>query len=123
MGLEVLAVPEDLVVRAVRAVLVVPENLAVPAVLAALVVPEGPVVQAVLAASVVPENLAELVAPVVVLELVLVRVAAPLRTRLATAAHHRGQVAVARVEDLRAAAETTRAQAAAEAATAWAVAG
>ena len=121
--------PEDLVVRAVRAVLVVPENLVVQAVLAASVVREDP---AVLAALVVPENLAVLAALAVPAELAvrvapaaleLDRVAVPRRTKSAIAVHHLGQVAVARVEDLRAAAETTRAQAAAEAATAWAVAG
>src|SRR6476469_9169920 len=54
-------------------------------------------------------------------ELELVRVAVAQRTRLGTAAHRRGLVPVPkRVEDLAAAAETTREPAAIEAATAWA---
>jgi hypothetical protein len=47
-------------------------------------------------------------------------VAVPLRTKSVTAAHHRGLVPVPkRVEDLAAAAETTRVPVAAEAAKAW----
>ena len=68
----------------------------------------------------------ELVPAEVALGLVPVAAAAGLdqlgarrRTRSATAAHHHGQVPVPRVEDLRAAAETTREPAATEAAVAW----
>ena len=49
----------------------------------------------------------------------LVQVAVAPRTRSAIAAHHRGLVAVPRVEDSAAAAETTRAPAAVEAVRAW----
>jgi len=49
----------------------------------------------------------------------LVQVAVAPRTKWVTAAHHRGLVAVPRVEDLAAAAETTRDPAATEAAKAW----
>ena len=102
--LEALAGLEDQVVPAVRAALVVPENPVV------LVAPGDPVVRA---ASVVPES------PV---ELALAPGAVALRTKSATAAHHRGLVAVPRVEDSAAAAETTREPAATEAEKAWAVA-
>ena len=50
-------------------------------------------------------------------------VAVLVRTRSVIAAHHRDQVPVPRVEDLRAAAETMHAPAAAEAEKAWAAAG
>jgi hypothetical protein len=86
----------------------VPERPVVPVVLegpAAPVVPESPVVQE---DPVVPE---------------LDPVAVPLRIKSAIAARHRGLVPVPkRVEDLAAAAETTREQAATEVAAAWAVA-
>jgi hypothetical protein len=49
-------------------------------------------------------------------------VAVPPRTKPAIVAHHRGLVAVPRVEDSAAVAETTRAPAATEAAKAWEVA-
>ena len=49
----------------------------------------------------------------------LVQVAVAPRTKWVTAAHHRGLVAVPRVEDLAAAAETTRVPVAAEVGTAW----
>jgi hypothetical protein len=49
----------------------------------------------------------------------LVQVAVAPRTRSVIAAHHRGLVAVPRVEDSAAAAETTRAPAAVEAVRAW----
>jgi hypothetical protein len=137
------------VVPVVRAALAVPEDPVVPAVLAALVVPENPVVRAVLAVRVAlvelavqaaPVGLVNRVAPVglavrvapAALELVQVaavvqeldRVEAQRRIRSATAAHHRGQVPVPRVEDLAAeVVETTREPAAIEAATAWAAAG
>ena len=88
------------------------------------------------AAGPVPRRAAELELGQVVAELVLAPVAAALelsrveglglvqvavapRTKWVTAAHHRGLVAVPRVEDLAAAAETTRDPAATEAATAW----
>ena len=61
--------------------------------------------------------------PVAALELVLVQVAVPLRTKSVITPHHRGQVPVPRVEDSAAAAETTLAPAAAEVAEAWAAAG
>jgi hypothetical protein len=106
--LAALAAQEDLVVPAVRAALVVQENPVVPAAQAdpaAPVVPESPVVQE---DPVVPE---------------LDPVAVPLRIKSAIAARHRGLVPVPkRVEDLAAAAETTREQAATEVAAAWAVA-
>ena len=111
--------PEDLVVRAVRAVLVVREDPEVRVELAAQVVQVVSVALAALA------GLANRVASVVLGVRVApvarepVPVAVPLRTKSATAAHHRGQVAVARVEDLRAVAETTREPAAAGAAIAW----
>ena len=57
--------------------------------------------------------------PVAALELVLVQVAVALRTKSATAAHPHDLVPAPRVEDLAAAAETTREPAAAEAAVAW----
>jgi len=85
----------------------------------ALVVPENPVEPVAL---VVPENPAvpELeTGPVAALELVLVQVAVALRTKSATAAHPHDLVPAPRVEDLAAAAETTREPAAAEAAVAW----
>ena len=108
-----LAVRELEIVPAVRAALVVLESLAVRV---ASVVPEDPVVQAVLENPVVP---GPETAPAVG-ELELVRAAVAPRTRLGTAAHRRGLVPVPkRVEDLAAAAETTRDPAATEAATAW----
>ena len=82
----------------------------------------APVVRVVRVAPVVPENpvVPELeTAPVAALELVLVQVAVALRTKSATAAHPHDRVVARRVEDLAAAAETTREPAAAEAAVAW----
>jgi len=101
------------VVRVVRVAPAVPENQA------ELVVPENPVEPVAL---VVPENPAvpELeTGPVAALELVLVQLAVALRTKSATAAHPHDLVPAPRVEDLAAAAETTREPAAAEAAVAW----
>jgi hypothetical protein len=131
--LEALAVPEDLVVPAVRAALVVPEN---PAARVGLVVPGDPVGLAVpgdpvvLAALVVPESPAVLeLAPGEAQEPAIVQVAAELeldrvearrRVRSAIAVHHRDRVVARRVEDSAVAAETTREPAATEAATAWA---
>jgi hypothetical protein len=124
--LAALAAQEDLVVPAVRAALVVQENPVVPAAQAdpaAPVVPENPVVPVVLegpAAPVVPESPVVQEDPVVP---ELDPVAVPLRIKSAIAARHRGLVPVPkRVEDLAAAAETTREQAATEVAAAWAVA-
>jgi hypothetical protein len=124
--LAALAAQEDLVVPAVRAALVVQENPVVPAAQAdpaAPVVPESPVVPVVLegpAAPVVPESPVVQEDPVVP---ELDPVAVPLRIKSAIAARHRGLVPVPkRVEDLAAAAETTREQAATEVAAAWAVA-
>jgi hypothetical protein len=136
-----LVAQEDLVVPAVPAALVVQDNPVVPAAQAdpaAPVVPENPVVPVVLegpAALVVPENPVgqeDPVAPVVPESPVVQEdpvvpeldpVAVPLRIKSAIAARHRGLVPVPkRVEDLAAAAETTREQAATEVAAAWAVA-
>ena len=55
-------------------------------------------------------------------EQALVQAAVPLRTKSVIAPHHRGLVAVPRVEDLAAEVETTREPAAAEAVKAWEVA-
>jgi hypothetical protein len=78
-------------------------------------------------AQVAPER--ELVQVVAALEHVqeeaeqaLVQAAVPLRTKSVIAPHHRGLVAVPRVEDLAAEVETTREPAAAEAVIAWEVA-
>ena len=117
--LEALAVPEDLVVPAVLAALEEPEGPVVPAVRAALVVLANPVASVAL---VNREALAELVNQVAPAELEPVLVAVRVRTRSVIAAHHRDQVLVPRVEDLRAAAETMHAPAAAEAEKAWAAA-
>jgi hypothetical protein len=98
-------------------------------VLAEPVVQVGLAVRVVLAEPVVQVGLAvrgvseELVVPAGLAELALVPAAVPPKIKSATAAHHRGQVAVQRVEDLRAAAETTREPAAAEAGIAWVAAG
>ena len=100
-----LAVSEDLVVPAVRAALVVPENLVVPAALAVRVAPESPVALELAPAEAAQEH---------------DRVEVPLRTRSVIAAHPRGQVPVPKVEDSVAVVETTREQAATEAAAAWA---
>jgi hypothetical protein len=110
--LEALAGLEDQVVPAVRAALVVPENQVAPVGLAVQVAPVALANRVAL----------ELVPVVAVPEQVLVQVAVALRTRSATAAHHRGQVPVLAAEDLAAAAETTREPAAAEAVRAWAAA-
>jgi hypothetical protein len=133
--LAALAAQEDLVVPAVRAALVVQENPVVPAAQAdpaAPVVPESPVVPVVPESPVVPVVLEGPAAPVVPESPVVQEdpvvpeldpVAVPLRIKSAIAARHRGLVPVPkRVEDLAAAAETTREQAATEVAAAWAVA-
>jgi hypothetical protein len=126
-GPAALAEPEDLVVLAVRAALVVLENLGelavqenpgVPGVLAVLVVP---VVQVVL------ENPAVLIVPAEAGPVQNHRpahLAVALRTKSVIAAHHRDPVPLLAVEEDLAAAEAgiTREPAAAEAATAWAVA-
>jgi hypothetical protein len=123
-GPAALAEPEDLVVLAVRAALVVLENpveLAVqgnPGVLAVLVVP---VVQVAL------ENPAVLIVPAEAVPVQNHRpahLAVALRTKSVIAAHHRDPVPLLAVEEDLAAAEAgiTREPAAAEAATAWAVA-
>src|SRR2546430_2937477 len=118
-----LVVPEDPVVQVASVVL---ENPVEPV---ALVVPENPVVPVVpvvRVALVAPENPAvpELeTGPAAALELVLVQVAVPLRTKSGITPHHRGQVPVPRVEDSAAAAETTRGPVAAEVGTAWEAAG
>jgi hypothetical protein len=88
-----------------------------------------PVVRAGLVALAAPVAAVELEHDLVVVELELVpavavrerdHLAAQRRTKLATAAHHRGQVPVPRrVEDLAVAAETTREPAATEAGIAW----
>jgi hypothetical protein len=134
-----LAVPEDQAVPAVRAALVVPENPVVRAAWAVLVAPGDPVV---------PESPVELVVRVapaeleqgpaaaalerdpVVAELAPVQVVAvpvrdlvalPPKNKWAIALHRPGQVPrLVRVEDLAAAAETTREPAATEAVAAWA---
>jgi hypothetical protein len=126
-----LVVSEDPVVSAVQVALVVWEDPVVPAVQAALVVSEDPVVSAVLVVSESP-------AVPVALERELVQVEAvpqlghpraqlavlALRTKSVTAAHRPDLVPLLAGEDLAAAAaEITREQAAAEAATAWAEAG
>ena len=130
VGSRVLA-PEDPVVPAVPAALVVPEDPVVPAALVVLESPAVPENQVVL---VVPESpavraLAIVLAGVQEPETALVeveaaperdKVAVPLRIKSVTAPHRRGLVPVPkRVEDLAAAAETTRDPAATEAATAW----
>jgi len=61
------------------------------------------------------------VAAVPVLGHLRAHLAVPLGIKSVTALHHRGQVAVPRAGDLRAAAETTPAQAATEAEKAWGV--
>jgi hypothetical protein len=101
-----------------------------PAVQVALVESEDPgepAVQESPAVQVAPER--ELVQVVAALEHVreeaeqaLVQAAVPLRTKSVIAPHHRGLVAVPRVEDLAAEVETTREPAAAEAVIAWEVA-
>jgi hypothetical protein len=124
-----LAVPEDPVVRAALAVR---ED---PVVRAALVVPEDPVVRAVPENPAAPENLEVLENPVALavpenlvvpgpetaLEAVPERdpVAVPVRTKSVIARHPRGLVLAPRVEDLAAAAETTRVPVAAEVGKAW----
>jgi hypothetical protein len=106
--------------------LVVPENPVVPEDPVALVVPENPVVPEDPVALGVPEKpvAPELETVPAVEALVLGQVAAPVKIKSVTAAHHHGQVRVPkRVEDLAVvAAETMRAQAATEAAKAWAAA-
>jgi hypothetical protein len=90
------------------------------------------VVQEALAELVVREALAELVIVPVAVEQELApavveqvpghrraQLAVALRTKLVTAAHHRGLVPVIAAEDLAAVAETTRERAAAEAVIAW----
>ncbi len=119
-----------LVVPAVRVALVVSEDPGEPAVRVALVESEDPgepAVQESPAVQVAPER--ELVQVVAALEHVqeeaeqaLVQAAVPLRTKSVIAPHHRGLVAVPRVEDLAAEVETTREPAAAEAVKAWEVA-
>jgi hypothetical protein len=136
----VLVAQAALVVPAVRVALVVSEDPGEPAVRVALVESEDPVepaVQVVLAGSEDPVEPAvqespavqELVQVVAALEHVqeeaeqaLVQAAVPLRTKSVIAPHHRGLVAVPRVEDLAAEVETTREPAAAEAVIAWEVA-
>ena len=115
-----------LVVPAVRVALVVSEDPA--ARVALVVVPEDPVVPAVRVALVVSESPAVPVAlerelgPVAALELVLVQVAVPLRTKSVITPHHRGLVPLLGAEDLAAEVETTREPAVAEAVIAWEVA-
>jgi hypothetical protein len=144
MGTEIRPINSAVVVRVapvvpvVRAALVVSEDPAEPVVQAALVVSEDPVEPAVRAALVVSEDPAEPVvravseSPAVAVELALVPVAAalglvpvvlPLRTKSVTAAHLHGLVPLLAVEDLVAAAETTRDPAAPGEVVAWAVAG
>ena len=77
------------------------------------------VVQEALAELVVQEALVELELSQEEAEQALGPVAVAPRTRSAIAAHHRGLVAVPRVEDSAAAAETTRAPVAVEAVRAW----
>jgi len=93
-------------------------GLAVPAV---RVAPAGLALVQVVAQEPVPVAAELELAPAVV-EPELVRVAVPLRTKSATAAHHHGQVPVLVVEDLAAVAETTPAPAATEVVAAWAAA-
>jgi hypothetical protein len=126
-GPAALAEPEDLVVLAVRAALVVLENLG------ELAVQENPGVPGVLAVLVVPvvlvvlENPAVLIVPAEAGPVQNHRpahLAVALRTKSVIAAHHRDPVPLLAVEEDLAAAEAgiTREPAAAEAATAWAVA-
>lgn len=123
--LEALAELEDQVVPAVRAALVVQENQVAPV---GLVASAEPVVQVELAELVASAELVNQEAPVVLAGRVapagleLAPVAVLVRTKSVIAAHRRGQVPVPRVEDLRAAAETMHAPAAAEAEKAWAAA-
>jgi hypothetical protein len=114
-----------LAVQVVPAVQVAPVARVVPA------VPELAIVQAVARVQVIVQaeeglELGPAAEPAVdpAEAQVLVQVAAPARIKSATAVHRHGQVRVPkRVEDLAAAAaETTRAPAATEAATAWAAA-
>jgi hypothetical protein len=123
--LEALAGLEDQVVPAVRAALVVRENRVAPVGLAVQAAPVG------LANRVAPVGLAVQAAPaalglvqVAAVAQELDRVEPQRRIRSATAAHHRGQVPVPRVEDLaEEVVETTREPAVIEAAAAWAAAG
>jgi hypothetical protein len=136
-----LVVSEDPAEPVVQAALVVSEDPVEPAVRAALVVsedPAEPVVRAVSESPAVAVELAlvpvvaELAHDPVVVELALVPVAGalglvpvvlPLRTKSVTAAHLHGLVPLLAVEDLVAAAETTRDPAAPGEVVAWAVAG
>ena len=117
--LEALVVPEDQVAPVVRANRVAPVGLAVQAAPVALA---NRVAPAELAVRVALAGLANRVAlelvPVVAVR-VLDQVVLPLRTKSATVAHHRGQVPVRVVEDLAAAAETTRELAVTEVARVW----
>ena len=145
-ALEALAVPEDQVVPAGRAVLVGPEGrvaLAVPENRAAWVVlvgPDDPVVQAAWVVLVAPGGpgvpavwvvlgspgvlVALLVRPIVPAEAVPERDQPEARRRIrsATDLHHRGRVVAQRVEDSAVVAETMRGPAATEAERAWAAA-
>jgi hypothetical protein len=116
IGQEALAELVDQVVLVGLAARVASVALANRVALAARVAPVALANQVALAARVAPVALANQVA-------LAVRVALPLRTRSATAAHHRGLVRVPVAEDLAAAAETTRERAAVEAVAAWVVAG
>jgi hypothetical protein len=127
-----LVAPEDLVVPAVWAVLVVPVDLVVPAVWAALAVPENPVVPVRAIGPAVVQAL--VIAPVVARGRETVQAVAvpeldpeglPVKIKSAIVAHPHGPVPVLAAEEdlVVAAAETMRAQAATEAAAAWAAAG
>jgi hypothetical protein len=111
----VLVEPVVRVALAVRVALVEPVVRVEPAARVALEELVAPVELAVLAAS------AEPVARVELAVLVLAPVAEAARTKLVTAAHHRGPVPVPRAEDSAAGAETTRELVAIGAAKAWVV--
>ena len=107
--------------QAELAVQVAPAELVVQVVPGELVVQVAPAEQALVPA--VAEQALGPVAAALELSRVeglgLVQVAVAPRTRSVIAAHHHGLVAVPRVEDSAAAAETTRAPAAVEAVRAW----
>jgi hypothetical protein len=138
---EALVVQEAREALAELVVRVAPEAREALVVQEARVAPAELVVRVALAELVVRVALAELVVRVALAELVIVPVeeelehdqavveqvpghrraqlAVALRTKLVTAAHHRGLVPVIAAEDLAAAAETTRERAATEAVIAW----
>ena len=121
-----LVVQEDRVVPAAR---VVSENPAVPVALELQTVPvavQAPAIARAVRAQLIVRAAGELERGQAVAVPVLghrhVQLAIPLRTKSVTAAHHRDLALLLAAEDLAAVAETTREPAAAEAATAWAVA-